>query len=276
MKSFHRIKLDIFKVGYRSCRPYQEKIDDFYEDGRIRFQWDMIKQAYMLGQEATLPAVCGECPINIFYQAEGCIGDIEGLNVFLRVFTRFKPDAEILKYTFIDDVLDVDATRHLMTDLADFEKFIEKLKWPVAQVFFKNIPVYYTHADGSLRTIFYEWEGEEDDNYSQGTEGYFWGRSQEGIVVKDSFGNRTPLIFKKLYKMGFGVYGESVEGKNHVFTPIMGQFPSWDDTEPRRESELVATEMPADVVFKDIMDMLTLFATEALKNNTGIQITSMT
>jgi len=51
MQTYHRLKIDISRVSYRICRPYQEKIDDFYESGKIRFQWDMIRQAYLLSGE---------------------------------------------------------------------------------------------------------------------------------------------------------------------------------------------------------------------------------
>ena len=47
MQTWHKIRLDVYRVSYRACRPYQEKIDDFYDNGKIRFQWDMIRQAYL-------------------------------------------------------------------------------------------------------------------------------------------------------------------------------------------------------------------------------------
>ncbi|MDQ7824496.1 MAG: hypothetical protein RDV48_16965 [Candidatus Eremiobacteraeota bacterium] len=270
MKSIHRIKLDIFKVSYRICRPYQEKIDDFYEDGKIRFQWDMIKQAHLLGNDTTLPAVCTSCPLNIYCQAEGCQGEILGMNIFLRVLSRIKPDASLFQYSLLYDVLDIEATRRLYQDITETEGFLEKLKWPIAQVFYGSMPVSYDRGDGTYRFIFYEWEGEEEETYPQGSEGYFWGRSQEGIAVKDNFGNRMPYIFSKIYKEGFGVYGLSLDGMLHAFVPVMGHFPSWDDIDPRRNSELVATEAPASMVFKDTIDTLKIFAQEAMKHNTGL------
>ncbi len=276
MKSLHKIKLDIFKVSYRLCRPYQEKIDDFYDDGGIRFQWDMIKQAHMLRSDQTLPAICGDCPLNLYYTAEGCQGDLEGLAVFLKVLARFKPDAELLKYELFDDILDVDAVRRMLGEILDAENFLEKMKWPIAQVFYGGVPVSYQHSDGLTRYIFYEWEGEEEETFTQGSEGYFWGRSQDGIVVKDNFGNRITGVFKRLYREGFGVYGEYSDGKLHTFVPVMGHFPSWDDIEPGRKSELIATELAAPIVFYDVLQILKIFSQEALKNNTGIHFVNIT
>lgn len=275
MKTYHRIKIDIPRVSYRTCRPYQEKIDDFYESGKIRFQWDMIKQAFLLGQDSTLPVICSQCPLNIFQQPEGCQGDIVGLNIFLKVLARFKADAELLKYQLFDDILDIDGTRNLLNDMLESREYLEKLDWPVAQVHFKGVPVTYTGEDGIARNIFYEWDGEEEETYPHGQEGYFWGRSQEGIVVKDNFGNKMPFVFNKLYKEGFGVYGASADGRVHTFVPVMGHFPSWDDVEPGRQSELMATEIKASLVFGDILDILRLFSQEALKNNTGLSILSL-
>jgi hypothetical protein len=273
MKSLHRIKLDVFQVSYRHCRPYMEKIDDFYESGAPRFQWDMIRQAYMLRNDSTLPAICGDCPLNLTYQPEGCQSEVLGINIFLKVLTKFKAEAELLKYNLYDDILDVDSTRRLLADIEEADQLLQKLKWPIAQVYFKGAPVGEKGPDGALHPIYYEWDGEEEDNYSQGSEGYFWGRTQEGIVVKDSFGNRIDMVFKRLFKEGFGIYGESLEGKLHTFIPVMGHFPSWDDIGPRRNSELIATEIQAEIVFKDLLNIMTVFCQEALRNNTGLQFT---
>jgi hypothetical protein len=273
MKSLHRIKIDIFKVSYRLCRPYQEKIDDFYEDGGIRFQWDMIRQAYLLGNDSTLAAICGDCPLNLTYQPEGCLTEVQGINIFLKVLLKLKPEAELLKYSLFDDILDVDATRQLLSDVEEAQALLQKIKWPIAQVFCQGAPLGERDQHGTILPIFYEWDGEEEDNFSFGSEGYFWGRTQEGIVVKDNFGNRIDMVFKRLFKEGFGVYGESQEGKLHTFIPVMGHFPSWDDPGARKGSELIATEIPAEVVFKDLLEALAVFCQEALRNNTGLQFT---
>ena len=113
MQTWHDLKLDIFRVSYRACRPYQEKIDDFYDNGKIRFQWDMIRQAYIMAGDQTLPAICEQCPLNIKQTCEGCHTEIEGLPAFLNILVKYMPESVLLNYKLYHDFIDIDIVRQL-------------------------------------------------------------------------------------------------------------------------------------------------------------------
>lgn len=272
MKSFHRLKLDIYKVSYRICRPYQEKIDDFYESGKIRFQWDMIRQAYLLSNEQTLPAICSQCPLNIKGRPEGCQMELEELNTFVNVLGQLMPEATILNFNLYDDVLDMETVRLIYNDFLEADQTLAAKQWPVARVCNQGQQVLIYDEDGNETELFYPWDGSEEESYPQGNEAYFWGRNPDGILVKDSFGNRAPFPFAKLYREGYGVYGMSYEGQLHTFIPVMSRFPSWNDQYGNGGQELIAGEMPASHVFKRILDSFILFCEEGMKNNTGIVV----
>lgn len=272
MQTWHKIKTDIYRVSYRTCRPYQEKIDDFYDNGKIRFQWDMIRQAYLLADDQTLPAICGQCPLNIRLVCEGCQIEIDGIPTFMNVVTKYMPESILLNYKLQDDILDMDVVRQLYNEMIEFEKLLDTIDWPVAKVLTNGSPVLYPDENGRESELFYPWEGEEDDTYPQGSEAYYWGRNKSGILVKDSFGNKAPYPFVRLYKEGFGVYGVSETGKLHTFVPVMGKFPSWNNADGYGGQELVAAEEKASVVFRRQLDTIIVFAEEAMKNNTGLVI----
>ncbi len=270
MQTYHRLKLDISRVSYRICRPYQEKIDDFYESGKIRFQWDMIRQAYLLKSDQTLPAVCYNCPLNIRLLPEGCQTELENMPIFMNVVAAYMPEAVILNYNLEYDVFDIDVTRQLYNDLLELEKILENVDWPTAQVMLSGEQILIEDEDGNLTELFYPWEGYEEDTYPEGNEAYYWGRSKNGIVVKDSFGNKAPFTFTKLYKEGFGVYGMADTGQLHTFIPVMSKFPEWTNRNGIGGNELVISHQKASKVFTRHLNNLIVFAEEAMKNNTGI------
>ncbi len=270
MQTWHKIKLDIYRVSYRSCRPYQEKIDDFYDNGKIRFQWDMMKQAYLMAGDQTFPAVCSQCPLNLRLVCEGCNMEIDGLFSFLNVLVQYMPECILLNYKLQDDFLDIDIVRQLYNEMIDLEKQLEKVDWPVARVMNGDSPVLAPDGQDGEQELFYPWEGEDEDTYPYGSESYYWGRSKDGIIVKDSFGNKAPYTFSKLYKEGFGVYGVSTDGKLHTFVPVMGKFPIWSNPEGYGGQELVADIKKASVVFRKQLNAIIVFAEEAMKNNTGL------
>ncbi len=272
MSTYHRLKVDISRVSYRICRPYQEKIDDFYESGKIRFQWDMIRQAYLLSNEQTLPAVCSQCPLNIRLLPEGCQTDLEGMQIFLNVIAKYMPEAVLLNHDLAYDVFDIDITRQLYNDFLELEKILAEVDWPTALVCNEGEPVIIEDEDGMPTELFYPWEGYDEDTYPEGTEAYYWGRNKDGILVKDSFGNRAPFPFVKLYKEGFGVYGLSESGQMHTFVPVMGRFPSWNDRYGNGGQELIVSHEKASKVFRRHLNNLIVFAEEAMKNNTGLII----
>ena len=270
MQTWHDLKLDIFRVSYRACRPYQEKIDDFYDNGKIRFQWDMIRQAYIMAGDQTLPAICEQCPLNIKQTCEGCHTEIEGLPAFLNILVKYMPESVLLNYKLYHDFIDIDIVRQLYNEMEDFRKLLDDVKWPVAKVMTDGQPVMVPDDTGGEHELFYPWEGEEDDTYPNGSDSYYWCRNKNGILVKDSFGNRAPYPFVKLYKEGFGVYGLTAEGKIHTFVPVLGKFPNWNNQDGYGGQELVASDEKASHVFKRQLDILGMFAEEAMKNNTGL------
>lgn len=270
MQTWHKIKLDVYRVSYRACRPYQEKIDDFYDNGKIRFQWDMIRQAYLMAGEQTLPAICAQCPLNLRLDCEGCQIEIDGLSAFLNLTVKYMPESVLLNYRLQYDFLDIDIVRQLYKEMLEFEKMLADIKWPVARVLNGDSPVMIPDGTGGGNPLYYPWEGEEEETFPFGSDSYYWGMNKDGIVVKDSFGNKAPYSFKKLYKQGFGVYGISDTGKMHTFVPVLGKFPSWSDPSGFTGSELVADEEKASLVFAKQLNTIIVFAEEAMKNNTGL------
>lgn len=272
MQTYHRLKVDISRVSYRICRPYQEKIDDFYESGKIRFQWDMIRQAHLLSNDQTLPMVCAQCPLNIRLIPEGCQTELENLQIFLNVTAKYMPEALILNHDLSYHVFDIDEARQLYNDFLALEKILEDVEWPTALVCNNGEPVIVQNEDGMLTEFFYPWEGYDEDTYPEGSEAYYWGRNKSGILVKDSFGNQAPFPFVKLYKEGYGVYGESEAGQTHGFVPVMGKFPTWNDRYGNDGFELLASYEKGSKVFKRHLDNFIVFCEEAMKHNTGITL----
>lgn len=272
MRSVHEIKIDIFRVSHRSCRPYQERIVDFYEDGRPRFEWEKIRHKHILAGDPAIAEICTPCPLNIYQDVEGCTGRVDGLNIFIRVLSAFKPDSAFLGLSLAEDLLDLDTIKKLLVEVEEICDLLQSLKWPVAQVLWEGQPVTYQHIDGTPRELFYEWEGVEEETFPYGNEGYYWGRSQEGIVVKEIFGERVPYIFLRLWKDGRGVYGETLDHQVLPFVPVSGALPAWGDIDPSRNSELVASELPASIVFRDVLDSFMTFGKVAVRNVTGIQL----
>lgn len=270
MGTYHRLKLDISRVSYRICRPYQERIDDFYETGQIRFQWDMIRQAYLLSGEQTLPNVCYSCPLNIRLQPEGCQTELENMSIFLNMTAKYMPEAAILNYDLEYDEFDIEMTRQFYNDFLGLEKILEKVDWPTALVKADGEPVMIDDEDGEPTELFYPWEGYDEDTYPEGNVAYYWGRNNSGILVKDSFGNKAPYPFKRLMKTTYGVSGESDTGQIHSFVPVMGKFPAWNNRDGVDGDELVISTEKATKVFRRHLNNLIVFSQEAMKNNTGI------
>ena len=183
---------------------------------------------------------------------------------------KYMPESVLLNYRLQYDVLDIDVVRQLYKEMLEFEKQLEEVKWPVARVLNGGLPVMVPDGTGGEHPLYYPWEGEDEDTFPFGSDSYYWGMNGSGILVKDSFGNRAPYSFKKLYKEGFGVYGLSDTGKLHTFVPVMGRFPSWSDASGYGGDELVADEEKASLVFAKQLNTIIVFAEEAMKNNTGL------
>lgn len=271
----HQLKIDIFNVPYRHCRRYQEKIIDYYPDGRPLFEWERLRQNFILRNDQAITSVCQGCPLNIYNVVEGCQGDLYGLNAFIQAAGRVLPDSKFLKLSFEKATLEAEETLAILKELEVLGEKLKELRWPVAQLFYDSVPAMTNSHDGTAKFVFFEWEGAEDINFKKGNESYFIGISQHGIVLKDIQGTSLPEEFKRLVKTGPAVYGETLEGNSINLPAINGLTPQWDELNPDADSELAHTYLMASIIFKDVLEALLIFCRTAANNKTGIIINSL-
>lgn len=271
----HQLKIAIFNVPYRHCRKYQERIVDYYADGRPLFEWERLRQNFILRNDQAIASICHGCPLNIYHVVEGCQGDLYGLNSFIQAVGRILPESKFLKLPFDKVTMEAEETLAILKELEVLEKKLKDLRWPVAQLFYDGVPAMTNSHDGTARFVFFEWEGAEDINFKKGNESYFIGISQQGIVLKDIQGNSIPDEFRRLVKVGPSVHGETLEGNSINLPAINGLAPQWDELNPYADSELVHTYLMASIIFKDVIDALLIFCRTAVNNKTGIIINSL-
>jgi hypothetical protein len=275
LKSLHQMEIDIFKVQWRPCRVFQETISDYYLSGKPRFEWESMRQLWLVRGAGRFAQVCGPCPLCITPVPEGCKAKMEGLSTFLKVVESIAPGALFLRYGYDSIVFDFEATQDLWDDLLDIRHVMESTRWPIAHAFNDGEPSYIVRADGRISYVCYEWEGLEEDTYIYGNEGYVLSLTKSGINVKENFGNVFPDSYRRLYREGYSVYGENEEGKLTSFPPVKGKIPEWDAEASRRGGELVFLEPPLRDVYKDILGTLADYMKAALAAETGICVRAL-
>jgi hypothetical protein len=273
LRSLHLVEIDIFNIPYRPCRPYQERIADYYNSGRPRFEWEKIRQKMLMEGDQAIVRVCSPCGLNILGDAEGCKIRIEGLTTFLSIVSNLSPQNRLSGFSFSDDLLSRDDTRILHDELERLSGELTDMKWPVAQLFLDDEP--QPDPTGMRGALFYEFEGGDLMTVVFSNKGFTVGIGRDGLEVTESSGTNLPERFTRLWKDGANVYGETVGGRLMPFLPVENELPAWDDSPNFARSELRLIELPLLEIFADVIESLLVFASTALANNTGLKISAV-
>lgn len=274
VSKFHAIKIDIGKVNFRICKIFQENIIDSYEDGKLKYEWDVVKESYILDRNMVIFEICKVCPVNVYHNIMGCEGIIPYLPAFLNLIKMSVKDSFIHKLNYNDLSLNELETRQFYDEINRIKPIIQDLMWPVAQVFVDNVAPTVPVDDTTHSYCFIPWDGEEDSSCLFGNDVYYIGRNFEGIMVATSLEDSSPYILTKLINDGTAIYGITTENETLEFEPIDGLYPAWDNFYDGN-SELRATKLPALEVFADTIKTIALFCQVGQYNSTGIRISLM-
>lgn len=266
----HQLAIDILPIGGRPCRPYQERISDYGSDGRPRFEWESMRHRLILQGDPAIAVVCAGCPLNLMQAPEGCKSTLEGVEIFLRAVARLHPESLWTQLPLDRDALGAETTRELYRDLQKLEEVFARTPWKVAQLFRDGAPVAEEFGDGSSRLRFYPWNGEAPPHMISSNEGYQLFLCPHGLIVKALYEDPVPHVFVKLWREPGGVFGQTAQGETVGFQMALARYPEWDREDPRGLGELVMTDMPAAEVFRDTLDMLSVFTGVAGEAETGI------
>ncbi len=270
-----KIEINISQVPNRFCRFYQEQIYEYTAEGKARFEWDRIKQEYIIYQNPTILDVCDPCPLNILLEAEGCKGELYEFDTFLKVLGIVKHDSIILQKNALNCEFTSEETEQLIREMEDLQDQGKMLTWPVAQVFFADgSPAVSEESFKSKNLVYYEWSGDDNDIYVTSNKGYHIGLTGEGIILKKNYGETIEETFNILSRKGMRVTGQTVAGKKVPIPMNRTQLPEWFPDDPGGDSELRFTELPISDVFRDVFDMIIVFGKAAMEHFTGVNIFS--
>ncbi|MFP4498510.1 MAG: hypothetical protein ACLFQV_09900 [Vulcanimicrobiota bacterium] len=268
------VEINIGNIPTRYCRYYQEQIFDYYDDGRARFEWDRLRQDFMLGLDFTIEEVCSNCPLNIILDVEGCRGRLFDFDIFLRMLSNVKPDSLLFQKNIKNAEFSREETENLLQEMEQLQQYCKNITWPVAQVFCNDEPVQSEESVKYNQMVYYEWGGEEAPNFFASNQGYHAGITKEGIILKKNFGETLPNVFVSLSRKGLRMKGTDLEG-NLVPVPMnRATLPDWWPEDPYKESELKFTSLPVSFIFYDIFNMIIVYGQMALQHYTGINIFS--
>lgn len=272
-RSLHLVEIDIFQIGHRACRGFQERIADYYNNGRPRFEWERLRQKHLMERDQTIVGVCAGCGLNVLADAEGCKVRIEGLTTFLGILSAVDPNHQLGGFSFADDTLSRDDTRQLHDELERVSEALADVKWPVAQIFVNGEP--RPDPIGMRPALFYEFEGGDRITTIYSNKGFTVGLGRDGIEVDESTGTNLPERFTRLWKDGANVFGETIGGRMMPFLPVGNELPAWDDSPMFTRSELRLIELPLLDIYADAVDSLSVFSSVALSNNVGLRVTAV-
>ncbi|MCE1249093.1 MAG: hypothetical protein LWY06_20860 [Firmicutes bacterium] len=269
------IEINISQVPNRLCRFYQERIYDYHADGRVQYEWDRIRQSWILHHDPTIEQICGPCPLNLLQEPEGCKGELFDFEVFLNALSMVKNDSLLLQKNTLNCAFTDQETAELIQELENLHEHGRMINWPVAQVYHPDgSPVISENSFKSGNNVFFEWTGEDEENYFTSNRGYHIGICKEGIVLKKNFGETLPDTFLSLAKKGFRVVGQTITGKTVPVPLNQTKLPEWFPDDPEGDSELRFTELPISDVFRDIFDMIIAYGQTALSYYVGVNIFS--
>jgi hypothetical protein len=261
--------LDIFGYPLRPCRIHQEKIADFYETGKPRFEWEKIRQSYILTKDPAILQICAPCPLNLMEQPEGCRGKLRDFAVLLNVFRRFKPDSLFFTYDYAQTVLDKNATIALADELKELKISLNEYPWSAAVVQERPIsPLLHTLQEQPL--AIYPWDGSADENWFASRDYILLGIAEEGLLLKDSRDEAPALELNSLWRDGFDIYGETQKGQTLHLAPSPQGLPFFEDYP--QEIEIKFVKLPAAQLFQDSLALWELFLETAVRHKIGIEI----
>lgn len=271
----YQIEINISQVPNRLCRFYQEQINDYYADGRARYEWDRIKQNYILKQDPAIEQICGPCPLNILLDIEGCRGDLYDFDIFLKAIALVKPESILMQKNTLNAAFTDEETAELIKEMEGLQEQGQMITWPVAQVF--NTDGTPVTSEGSQKhdsLVYFEWLGDDEESFFTTNKGYHLGVARDGIIVKKNYGETLPEAFLSLSRKGFRVVGQTVSGKVVPIPLNRAKLPEWFPDNPEADTDLKFSEIPITHVFQDIFNMIIVYAETALQHYTGINIFS--
>jgi hypothetical protein len=175
------IEINISQVPNRLCRFYQERIYDYHADGKVQYEWDRIRQSWMLHHDPTIEQICGPCPLNILQEPEGCKCELNEFEVFLNALTMIKADSMLLQKNTLNCAFNDQETVALIEELENLYEHGKMINWPVAQVFYSDGTA--AVSENSMKTeglVYFEWTGEDEENFFTSNRGYHIGICKEG------------------------------------------------------------------------------------------------
>jgi|GEM_PF-5112906 len=274
METIHILMLDTYNASLRRCRPYQEKVVDSFDNGRLKLAWDVIKERYFLQNDPMLEEICSGCPLNIYNIQQGCQGEIYNLNIFLNFLKIYFPESPILRHDFTNVKLSFEQIHEIQQDLENISAQVKKIKWPAASVYYEGNPVTMPAKDGKEEIFFYPWPGAEEKFFLYGNDAYRFCVTKEGISAERSL-VEIPHSFKHLWKKEGKTFGKTVKDEIFVFEEEMGILPSWDPVDPARESELIFQELNGYIVLRYFIDTFKVFFNIAIKHYIGLTVSEI-
>jgi hypothetical protein len=270
----YEIEINIANVPNRNCRYYQEQVYEYQDTGRARFEWDKLRQDYILGKDYMIEHICNPCALNILLDVEGCRGNLFEFDVFARMLPNIKPDSILLSKNILNSTFSIEETKRLVEEMEYLQDNSWKITWPVAQVFIDHEPVVFEDSVKYNNYVYYEWAGDDEQSFFATNKGYHVGVARDGIILKKNYGETLPDVFISLVKKGMRTIGKNKKGALIPVAMHQANFPEWWSDNPGQETELRFTSLPISGVFQDIFNMIIIFGKSALSESTGVSIFS--
>ncbi|MGE0493970.1 MAG: hypothetical protein AB7S38_32475 [Vulcanimicrobiota bacterium] len=270
----HEIAVDIFGVGSRPCRVSQEKIVDYYTDGRPLFEWEEMRQRFILGSQTKILNYCEPCFLSVFGGLEGCKGEIDNLDILFRAMAEQAPHSPWNEVPQDGTPIFPDQLREMAVQLELLRVTLHQSEWPIAQPRYDGQSVREQLPDGPGRRQFYIWDGEGPPSIIAHNDGYQIYFSKHGLLVKPTYSDPIPHTFVKIWREHRGTFGLSSSGETIGFPISRGRYPMWG-FENVPGAELVVEVIPSDEAFADVIDILDVFVSLANQFDTGITIRAL-
>ena len=278
-----QISIDIFGVNVRPCRTPQETIYDYHMDGRPQFHWERLRQLLLFDGRTTILDYCEHCPLNVYGGLEGCSGKVENLDIFFRALNELTPQSPWAQVPRDGTPVHPHQVQVLHLEFPKLRADLAQRTWPVA-VPRQDGQHYYEireceegeeeepseNQDGGLYQ-FYAWNGEGPPGLLHFNDGYTLYFSRHGLLVKPSGEDPIPHTFTRLWREGRGLFGLASNGDTVGFQLSFAKLPSWGFESPVG-AELTIEAMPADQVFREILDVLEVFGGIAREFETGFLV----
>jgi hypothetical protein len=270
----YEVEIDIYHVPMRYCRYYQEQIYDYDDHGMAIFEWEHHSQLYRIGESEKLEEICAPCPLNILLDVEGCRGELFGYEVFLKVIQNVRPDSVLLSKNVLDSDFNIDETKQILQEMEYLQEVTRNISWPVAQIFVDGKPVKSEESIQFGGHVYYEWTGDDEAVFFSSNDGFHLGLTNQGMVLRKSFGEELPEPFSSLQRKGMRVIGTTTSGKTVPIPINKACLPEWWPENNDVDSELRFTSLPVSDIYFDVFNMIMEYGRVAIKHATGIKIFS--